>query len=517
MRIYLSLFFCLSIICAFHSVFAEESMSPSFDCKKAVTSVELDICSHPDTAALDKKVAAAYFDLKDHPGDRLKVSVHELVKDQQDWLANRGKDNCSGDCLRDKYSKRLEVLTFPGAPEKLSDEKLKELISYFSDKSCESVSPLSDSKIMQSEGFNTFACKVYEVNPGLGDKLFSSCYGSNMDNFTPSCDFSETIKKVDGLKEYTEFLGALYGADKNGCGSMRYAAYREQNSAVLQALVNINPAGDVNDSPKLQHFALQGIWEKGEYASYLKLKQRAEKGLEKYYVAVKKASAAQAKKAALIHVSSLTKVYIDEHYSSYDDWGLSELNDFLKTGVVPNNKNFEYETVLNINDQKADVKPDVLAYFLKLAIVNNYSKSDIEKIIDAGANLNNPQLSDTALMNSVSHLDILKLLITKGANVNTQNSFGKTALMYAIQYGNLDAVKALVEAKADVNLATNKLDDWDCEHALSAGNRTPLMYAAWHANTDVLKYLLSKGAKADAKDSEGNDYTFYLKKNDYKK
>jgi ankyrin repeat protein len=43
------------------------------------------------------------------------------------------------------------------------------------------------------------------------------------------------------------------------------------------------------------------------------------------------------------------------------------------------------------------------------------------------------------------------------------------------------------------------------------------MYAAWHANDDVVKFLLAKGADPTVKDSEGNNYEYYLKQNDFGK
>lgn len=509
--------------------YAENRIRPSFDCKKASTDVERIICNNETLADLDKKLDAAFFELKKNPKGRLKVSVDELIKNQKEWLKNRGKEE-DGECLDrgclvGKYKERLIELSFPGASSNINQKKLKELERFFMDKDCESFEAISKNNLMITEGLDTFACKIYEINPSLGDKLFSNCYGSNRDNFTPHCDFSHfssLIKKVDGLKDYTDHLRFLYTPNPRALGTMQFGQYRDQYSAILTALndtTNIQfPENRKSQGPDLLlRFSAKGLWEKEQYQKYLNLKTIAQKGLEKYYNEVKKVPLDTARKAAKFHVDKLVDVYISSHYTSRDTWNLNELNHFLKNGTLPDDINYSYDINLNLkNKSKEEAKPEILAYLLKLAVVNDYSKNDIEKIISAGANLNSPNVPDNALMNSIKRPDILMLLIEKGANVNAQNQFGKTALMYAIQFNNLEAIKILIDHHADINLATFE-HSYEAEAELSAGKRTPLMYAAWHANDEVVKYLLSKGAKTDAKDTEGHDYQFYLKQNDYQK
>lgn len=434
----------------------------------------------------------------------------------------KSRNGCSGNGLEEKYKERLVELTFPGAPLPLTNEKINELKSYFKNKPCEVSSVVYNSEILKNDGLNQFVCAAFETGDPLAYQLSSACFGSTKDNFLPSCDVSGKIEKIEGLKEYTQHLRKLFG---NPDGTYWYASYRDQNAVIATAVYGITLSEKLNNESKaMSRFSIQGIWEQEEFQKYVQLRKNAQKGLENYYVHTKLLSLDEAKKLAQYQVNNLVSIYIDSHTGSHGFWNLTDVDDFLKNDILPENvdSSYLYNDSPNLGnvETKEKAKPVILAHFLRFAIVSNYTKKDIQRIILAGANLNILQDEyDTPLMNAVKRADILKLLIDNGANVNLQNHFGKTALMYAIQYDNLEAVKILVEHKADINLATYKLEDIQgySEQQLSAGQRTPLMYAAWHASDDIVKYLLSKGANPEAKDTNGHDYEFYLTINDYKK
>lgn len=516
------------------TIWAQNTIQPGFDCKKAKTAVEKNICSNPKLAELDQQVSAAFFDLKKNPTGRIRVSVPELLKDQETWLKYRNEKDCLDECLIKKYEDRLAELTFPGAPKILDDAKIKALDSYFTNKSCDSLGPIAGSLILETDGLEKWSCKIFASNLSRAEELFYGCDDNRNKGFF-SCDYSEAIKKIDGLKEYIEYLVFLRGnatLTSDCLGGLEKYEVAGRDLAILHTLYDIDAAKTIAHSESLnfnsfgkdpfaalKHFSLQGIWEKNQYNKFLSLKEKTQHGLEEYYVASKKMSIVDAKRLANAHLMELTNEYISSHYSRYNDWNLDKVDTFLKSGTLPSNDNFEYSEVLHSDETKTveQAKPEILAYFLKLAIVNNYPKDAIEKIINAGANLQNPKVSDNALMNSVKRPDIMKLLLDKGANVNAQNAFGKTVLMYAIQYGDLETVKLLISHKANINLATFEKAEDPCTYSLGAGNRTPLMYAAWHANNEVVDYLLAKGADPNAKDTNGHDYKFYLSQNDYQK
>lgn len=54
------------------------------------------------------------------------------------------------------------------------------------------------------------------------------------------------------------------------------------------------------------------------------------------------------------------------------------------------------------------------------------------------------------------YIDIAKLLIAQGANVNVQDTYGNTPLILAVKLNNIDLVKLLLEKNADISLKDNE-------------------------------------------------------------
>ena len=82
--------------------------------------------------------------------------------------------------------------------------------------------------------------------------------------------------------------------------------------------------------------------------------------------------------------------------------------------------------------------------------------------------------------------------LAHGANPNLhfREARQRTALMVAADWGNLDAVKILVKAGAEID-------------ARDAEGRTPLMFAAGQDRVSIVKYLLAQGADVHAKTNTG--------------
>lgn len=114
-------------------------------------------------------------------------------------------------------------------------------------------------------------------------------------------------------------------------------------------------------------------------------------------------------------------------------------------------------------------------------------------------------LAAILLSNLLNGADILKLVSLldlndtssfemQVQNVNDANAArednNKTILMYACWVGNLDAVKYLISKGADVN-------------AQDSGGATALHLAAWKGFTPIALYLIENGASGSAMSKDG--------------
>lgn len=98
-------------------------------------------------------------------------------------------------------------------------------------------------------------------------------------------------------------------------------------------------------------------------------------------------------------------------------------------------------------------KGDELLYFVLSGDLNK-----TEELINAGVNINyqNSPLRTgvlhACLSNKVENVEMLALLLQKGADINMQNSEGSTSLKYAVVNNHIASIKLLLENGADMNL-----------------------------------------------------------------
>lgn len=118
----------------------------------------------------------------------------------------------------------------------------------------------------------------------------------------------------------------------------------------------------------------------------------------------------------------------------------------------------------------------------------------VKELLDKGANVNSKDdTGKTALLwvaPARDNPEMVKFLIAKGADVNAKDNNGETALMIAASQSNPGILAALIEAGAEVNAQNN-----------SGG--TALMSAAFRANLEEIKILLTKDADLKLKDNKG--------------
>ena len=110
----------------------------------------------------------------------------------------------------------------------------------------------------------------------------------------------------------------------------------------------------------------------------------------------------------------------------------------------------------------------------------------IRMLIEAGADVNGKdEWSDTALMATAEfgQASAARLLIESGADIDATKPDLTTTLMIASRRGNLEITKILIDAGADVNIGL--------------GGDTALSLAAWNGYISTVETLVKNGAEVN--------------------
>ena len=93
------------------------------------------------------------------------------------------------------------------------------------------------------------------------------------------------------------------------------------------------------------------------------------------------------------------------------------------------------------------------------------------------------------------HIDVLEVLLERGADINAQDNYGMSALHWPAWSGNDSLCEFLIDRGIDLNLRAHPLS-----YALA---RTPLHFAADKGHLAFVRLLLDHGADVSAKDRDG--------------
>jgi ankyrin repeat protein len=115
----------------------------------------------------------------------------------------------------------------------------------------------------------------------------------------------------------------------------------------------------------------------------------------------------------------------------------------------------------------------------------------VKKQLAAGANVNTPEADGTSALLWAAYQsspELVQLLLKAGADVNAANSFGVTPLLQSARYGDAATMSVLLKAGADLKKAERQ-------------GETPLMAAARAGGVAAVKLLLEHGADVNARES----------------
>ena len=91
--------------------------------------------------------------------------------------------------------------------------------------------------------------------------------------------------------------------------------------------------------------------------------------------------------------------------------------------------------------------------------VDNRDTKTVRKMLEQGADPNSrDKYGYTALIDACrdGRTDTARLLLEHEADPNVRNNYGETALMYACWYGYIDVINLLIEHDVDINIKNNK-------------------------------------------------------------
>jgi len=97
----------------------------------------------------------------------------------------------------------------------------------------------------------------------------------------------------------------------------------------------------------------------------------------------------------------------------------------------------------------------------------------------------------STVLSRARSLEMLKLLLENGANVNGKDTNGATLLIESVRMGRIEVMRLLLDHGADIEAKDNE-------------GMTALMWTAFWGKLDIAKMLLERGAKLDATDDHGH-------------
>jgi len=177
-----------------------------------------------------------------------------------------------------------------------------------------------------------------------------------------------------------------------------------------------------------------------------------------------------------------------------------EVNNYF----ISNQKlNFNIRFII-LQDNYYDLKNIMNNKLLILSCKNGYLEL-VKLLIKNGTNINEKDdYMSTALINAsrFGHLKIVKFLVGIGANINEKDYYNCTTLLYACKYGYLKIVQLLIKIGANINQKNNN-------------GTTELIYASEYGHLEIVKLLVKIGADINQRDNFGIDALQHAKQKNW--
>lgn len=225
----------------------------------------------------------------------------------------------------------------------------------------------------------------------------------------------------------------------------------------------------------------------------------------------------------------LKKLYIESikgDESSAEVFSIASTEALLHYAVGGGDVEFEKPEIIRLYENKGiaaltELKINTAELYdiqqsLNYSLLNEYPDELIIGLIELNTELNYG--NESPLFYAIKNTKYLNLLLKKGADINYQNSFGKTPIFYAIQGNDIDMVEFLISKGANINHKYKSKADYSEEekgsidyYCINKKGRTTLMHAAQHASLEMVKLLANKGVDSKATDDNGDTASDYAK------
>ncbi|HEV8433159.1 MAG TPA: ankyrin repeat domain-containing protein [Thermoanaerobaculia bacterium] len=205
-----------------------------------------------------------------------------------------------------------------------------------------------------------------------------------------------------------------------------------------------------------------------------------------------------APRAALEQVTAMALKDSDDYVKSrgeiLQNYMASMKTDSPAATLKPKSAEGEKDALEYLRMRNMDVSADSLH---RAAFEANFE--DVKQLLKAGVPVDGAGGDDTPLLAAMTGctregetdlvVDVVDLLVTKGADVKRKDDNANTPLITAAQYCGARVVNRLIAAGADVN-------------AMNGSSMTPLMIALVMGRFDAADALVAKGAKLNAQQAE---------------
>ncbi len=199
-------------------------------------------------------------------------------------------------------------------------------------------------------------------------------------------------------------------------------------------------------------------------------------------------------------------------YAASEKGNIAMMELLLQNGADVNRSNALHAAAMNghfkavvllVGKWKADVNSyDNFGKSVVAVAVARYNNEDIIRyLISKGANVNVTNNFHTPLLvaSSTNHLQYVKILLENGASAKYESNDGDLSLVEAARNSHFDVVKTLVEeGEADVNLKSYRNET--ALHSVCSKSR---YFTFNYGRRDIVRYLIFKGANVNEVNGEG--------------